>query len=318
MRPTPMSPVIATLLLACVCAILWGIVCGILLSAFGKLPPTIAIIASGIQGVILFIVAVFGAVGKTAKNFFGNIWKSARRPLSALLGIVVASIIALAIGLFSQSGESATTPVLRNAPSASLSTLTAMKWHPLLKQPAPNCNNPRGTAWFVHVDGTYLTCRGSYLLMQRISPQHYADMELVQVNNHIYNQTAFRVQVQVMFQNPSDTQTAAALLVQTPAQVSAVGGFLLVLNSTGYWQLQNVITGTNIPVVRSGSVTINPNTPVLMTVVVKDGLLVGYINGQAVVWYNDDLNPSPGQVGLEVQGPTPSSPIFYSNFELDT
>src|SRR6266536_6144623 len=86
MRPTPMSPVIATLLLACVCAILWGIVCGILLSAFGKLPPTIAIIASGIQGVILFIVAVFGAVGKTAKNFFGNIWKSARRPLSALLG----------------------------------------------------------------------------------------------------------------------------------------------------------------------------------------------------------------------------------------
>ena len=28
--------------------------------------------------------------------------------------------------------------------------------------------------------------------------------------------------------------------------------------------------------------------------------------------------PSPGQVGLEVQGPTPSSSIFYSNFGLDT
>src|SRR5579859_2502726 len=108
-RPTPMSQVAATLLLACVWAISWGIICGILLSVFGKLPPPVAAIASSIQAVILFLVAVFGAVGKTAKNFFGNVWKSARRRLSALLGIVVASSIAIAIGFSSQSGGNGNT-----------------------------------------------------------------------------------------------------------------------------------------------------------------------------------------------------------------
>jgi hypothetical protein len=43
-------------------------------------------IASSIQAMVLFIVAVFGVVGKTAKNFLGNVWESARGPLSALIG----------------------------------------------------------------------------------------------------------------------------------------------------------------------------------------------------------------------------------------
>lgn len=312
-----MSSITATVLLGCICAIAWGIVCGIILFASGKLPPLIAAIASGIQALILFLVALFGGVGRAGQNLLQRVWEHAQRPLGILLGIGIASCIAVAIGFFGQSGENTTTEVLRNAPSAPLATLTAGKWHPLVKQAAPDCKNPSGTAWFVHSDGTFLRCDGAYSLMQRTSPQYYADMELVQVNNSTYNQTTFRVQVQVTFQNPSDTQTAAAILVQTPAQVNAVGGYLLVLNSTGNWQLQDVITGTNIPVVARGMVSINPNKPVLMTVVVKAGLLVGYINDQVVVWYNDDLNPSPGQVGLEVQGPAPSSPIFYSNFELD-
>ena len=312
-----MSPVTATLLLTCFWAILWGVICGFVLFAVGKLPPQIAVMASGIQTIILLIVAAFGTIGKTGKNILRAVWEMARHVLSTLLGIGIATIIAFILVFFGQPSGSASTSVLSNAPSTPLSVLTATKWHPLLKQLAPNCDNPKGTAWLVHVHGTFVSCSGSYLLMQRISPQYYADMELVQVNNSTYNQAAFRVQVQITFQNPSDTQTVAALLVQTPAQVTAVGGYLFVLNSTGHWQLQDVISGTNIPVVESGSVSINLNKPVLMTIVVKDGLLVGYINGQPVVWFNDDLNPLPGQIGLEVQGPTPSSPIFYSNFELD-
>src|SRR5258706_3984313 len=90
-------------------------------------------------------------------------------------------------------------------------TLSLPKWRPLLKQLAPDCNNSKGVAWYVHVNGTFEKCSGSSLLMQRISPQYYADMELIEINHMTYNQTTFHVQVQVTFQNPGDTGTLAGL-----------------------------------------------------------------------------------------------------------
>src|SRR5258708_4864618 len=105
-------------------------------------------------------------------------------------------------------------------------------WHPLLRQSAPNCNNPPGAVWYVHSRGTSVSCTGSSLVMRQIA-KYYAEADLVQVNGSTYSQTKFRVQVQVTFQNPQDTMTQAALLVQTPAAVNAVGGYIFVLGPLG-------------------------------------------------------------------------------------
>ena len=321
--PTPMSQRQATILLTCLYTLVWGVLWGIILTSIQKLPPVFGAIATGIQGFLSFGAVVLGAVlgtiyAKDIRSFFERIWKNARRVLSLSLGLILSIAIAICLVLISipisQASVGSASGKLLPPPIA---TLAATKRHPLLKQKAPNCNNPNGTSWFVHEYGTYLSCSGLYLLMQRISPNSYADMELVQVNNAVYNQTTFRVQVQVTFQNPTDTGTFAAVLVQTPAQQNAVGGYIFTLNSEGQWQLQDVISGTNIPNVRSGEVSIDPSKPVTIAVGVRDGLLVGYINDQLIVSYNDNLNPLPGQVGLLVEGHSPSSPIFYSNFELD-
>jgi hypothetical protein len=52
---------------------------------------------------------------------------------------------------------------------------------------------------------------------------------------------------------------------------------------------------------------------------VQSGVLYRYVNGQQVVSWDDNLNPSPGVVRLLVECPNaaPSSYIPYSNFELD-
>jgi hypothetical protein len=153
--------------------------------------------------------------------------------------------------------------------------------------------------------------------MQRISAHYYADIELAEVNHRTYNQTTFRVQVDMTFQNPTATANFAGILVQTPAQTGVAGGYIFLLDSLGQWQLQSVVTGTTIPIVEQGNVQIHPDQPTTIAVAVQSGELVGYINQAPVVWYNDTLNPLPGRVDLEVQEVAPSSLIFFSDFELD-
>jgi hypothetical protein len=323
----------ATFLLICLCVLVGGVLWDVVLVSMQKLPSLIGAIAAGVQVVSALAVVAFGIInGESAISFLKSIWKNAYQISSLLVSLSVVSTLALALIFVTPSSingnsgnlllpfSATTSPVNNNSgnlfPSASATMMSTTHWRTLLKQKAPNCNNPAGTSWSVHKQGTHFSCSSSYLLMQRISPDYYADMELAQVNNDTYNQTSFSVQVQVTFQNPTGTSAQAAVLVQTPAQSNAVGGYLFTLDSMGRWNLQNVIAGTNIPTVKNGQASINPGKPTTMTVIVKDGLLVGYINGQSVVSYNDSLNPSPGQVGLLVMGPEDSSPILYSNFEL--
>ena len=57
-----------------------------------------------------------------------------------------------------------------------------------------------------------------------------------------------------------------------------------------------------------------------MVVEVQHNVLYGFVNNQQVVSYPDNLNPSPGQVGLLVEGQpsaVPSSAIQFSDFELE-
>ena len=149
--------------------------------------------------------------------------------------------------------------------------------------------------------------------------KYYAEADLVQVNGSTYSQTKFRVQVQVTFQNPQDTMTQAALLVQTPAAVNAVGGYIFVLGPLGQWNLQFVTPTGGTQNVASGSVSINSSQLVKMTAEVQSNVFYGFINNQQVVTYKDNLNPLPGQVGLLVEGHPGDlkSSILYSNFELD-
>jgi len=70
---------------------------------------------------------------------------------------------------------------------------------------------------------------------------------------------------------------------------------------------------------KNGSVSINSSQPVTITVEVRNSMLQGFINNRSVVSYTDNLNPSPGQIGLLVEGPAAGerSSVLYSNFELD-
>ncbi|HYT43500.1 MAG TPA: hypothetical protein VEP90_14270, partial [Methylomirabilota bacterium] len=242
----PMSRFKATVLLIFFYITIWGILLGSGFNAFGKLPSQVLVFASTIAAVITFLGALWGFLigpsDETLKNFLGTVWKRARHGLSELVGMVIGTIVILALvalsPLFGQPQDLKPTNSVTPSPTPTQTYTIAptTKWHPLLKQLAPNCNNPKGVAWYVHLDGTFEKCSGSALLMQRISPQYYADMELTQINGMTYNQTTFRVQVQVIFQNPGDTGTLAGLLVQTPAQLNAVGGFIFTLSSNGEWQ----------------------------------------------------------------------------------
>lgn len=205
--------------------------------------------------------------------------------------------------------------------SAQSQHFQAQGWTPILQQPVPDCHNPQGVAWYVHRTGTSFSCKNTGLEMQQIAPHPYAEIDLASIHNTSYPQTVFHVQVQVRFQNSGDGSTSAAMLVQTPAPINAVGGYIFVLSPIGRWQLQYVQTQTAVPIVRSGFVSINAHQAVLLSVTVQNNVLQGFINNQQIVSQGDTLNPLPGDVGLLVEGsPTavPSSLVLFSNFELDS
>jgi len=191
-------------------------------------------------------------------------------------------------------------------------------WQPLLQEAAPDCNNPAGTTWNLS-QPAIISCSNGGLLMQQTSASYYAELDLTQAGGGYYSQTNFRVQVDATFMNTSDTSTWAALLVQTPASQGAVGGFIFVLNPAGQWQLQQVITGTYIPIVASGSTSINPGQATNMMIVVQNGTLYGYINSNQVLAFNDSSTVSPALTSLMVERlrAAPSSYVLYTNYELD-
>ncbi len=192
-------------------------------------------------------------------------------------------------------------------------------WQPLLVEAAPDCNNPAGTSWNPSLPGTVVSCSNGGLLMQQTSASYYAELDLTQAGGGYYSQTNFRVQVDATFMNTSDNSTWAALLVQTPVPQGAVGGFIFVLNPAGQWQLQQVITGTSIPVVASGTTSINPGQATNITIIVQNATLYGYVNGNQVLAWSDSSTVSPALTSLMVERlrAAPSSNVLYTNYELD-
>jgi hypothetical protein len=145
-------------------------------------------------------------------------------------------------------------------------------------------------------------------------------VDLEQVQGRPYNQTNFLVKVQITFQNPRDTSTWAAVIVQTPLQRGASGGYVFALNPNGQWQLKNIVNGRDQPV-KQGMANINPQL-VTMTVRVQDHVLSSYINNKQVISYSGDpvnFNASSSEIGLVVERipAAPSSFVQFSNFELD-
>lgn len=190
-------------------------------------------------------------------------------------------------------------------------------WTTLLSQPAPDCNNPNGTLWNAGSTPQY-SCQSNGLLMQRVAGGFFPEMDLDNVNGTIYSQTKFRVQTQVTFQNPGDTSTSAALLVQTPQVINNFGGYICAVNPHGQWQLQEVRGAKDMPIIRSGTVSLDLAQPTTITVYVLNGNLYFAINGTWVVAaLPDNLNPNPGAASLMVtNGGGASSAIVFANFEL--
>ena len=155
--------------------------------------------------------------------------------------------------------------------------------------------------------------------MEQTVSTFYGEMDLMKVKGNRYDQTNFRVQVDIAFQNPNDPSTWAALTFQSPADVTVAGGYIFTLSPSGAWTLQQVVSGTNIPTVGQGTVSIDPHRVVHMEVIVQSGELFAFINGQQVTTLPDSLNTSPSVVGLlvERQNAAPSSLVEFSNFELD-
>src|SRR2546430_15746028 len=122
-QPVPMSSWVATTLLTCLWAILFGLVTGVFLSVTGKLPSLVTGIASGIYGVglavVTVLVAIFGTVGseETLKSSFRRVWGSAHRRLSPIFGIVIVTIVTLPLVFFNQSSGGAIPNILSSTPS---------------------------------------------------------------------------------------------------------------------------------------------------------------------------------------------------------
>jgi hypothetical protein len=149
--------------------------------------------------------------------------------------------------------------------------------------------------------------------------RYYAEMDLLKVHGQTYNQVAFRVQVQIIFLQPGDDATSAALVVQTPTAPGAVGGYIFTLNPVGYWSLQEVHSSGELPTMKGGTLTIAKAGKTTMEVEVRNGALNGSINGRQVIFsYPDLLQPSASSVGLTVQHiGSSSSRVCFANFELD-
>ena len=322
-QPSLMSPWKATLLLCFFWMIIWGIILGSGLYAFGKLPPPVLAFATSIASAITVIgvLVVQYIEPATVRNFFRNVWQRAHRAFSAVIGpfaaigILVGSYF-LSIALLGASSVLVPSP----GPSiTSLPTPTPTKWVSILTQAAPNCDNPSGVTWYVYSGGTHYICYKTGGAMQQTTSKVYAEMDLTKVKNGSYNQTNFRLQANVAFQSPGDTSTWAALLVQTPATAGTPGGYIFAVSPDGHCELQYIETGQSIPVEAQASVTIDPHQLVQLMMIVQDGKLYAYVNGQQVFAHVDNLGSSPSDVGLMVerQNAGPSSLIEFLNFELD-
>lgn len=196
-------------------------------------------------------------------------------------------------------------------------------WKPILQQVAPDCNNPSGTVWGVpSYIATSITCTSSGTLIRQATSTRFAEVDLNEVNGTTYDQNTFRLVLQVAFPAPFDGSTLASVILRTP--VNGCGGYIFTLAPSGQWQLQDVVTCTDIPTVASGSVGINSSQPTTITIQGQNGqgqngTLSASINGSTVLSsYGDGPNVLNGEVGLivERQGGT-SSNVEYSNFELD-
>ena len=318
-----MSPWKATLLLCFFWMIVWGIIVGSGLYAIGKLPPPVLAFATSIASAITVIgvLVVQYIEPATVRNFFRNVWERAHRAFSAVIGPFAAIGILVGSYIFSIAflGPSS---VLVPAPGPSITPLptpTPTKWVSILKQPAPNCNNPLGVSWYVYLGGTHYICYSTGGVMQQTTSKVYAEMDLTKVKDASYNQNYFRMQTDIAFQNPGDTSTGAALLVQTPAAAGTPGGYIFAVSPDGHCELQYIETDQTIPVEAQASVNIDSHQLVQMIVIVQDDELYAYVNGQQVFSHTDNLGSSPSDVSLMVerQNAGPSSLIEFSNFELD-
>jgi hypothetical protein len=243
-----------------------------------------------------------------------------RDPIWTFIGVLVA-IVAIAITLLVATGRLA---FLAPGQIASTTEPSANSWNQHFSQATPNCNNPAGTNWETPLPGTALNCSNNGVIVQEAGSGYsgyYAEVDLDRINNTTYSQTNFRVQTQITFQNTSDTVTSAGLIIQTPQSQGAAGGYILEINALGKWALQQVVTGSQIPPVRSGKVTINTSDSVTITITVQQGTLNAWINNNQVIsHYNEQIssNTSVQASGLIVEHPGGfPSPILFSNFKLD-
>ncbi len=189
---------------------------------------------------------------------------------------------------------------------------------PVLKEQSPVCNDPSGTNWSSpNSSAVTSSCPGNGLLMQQVSSTKYAEFDLTQADEGSYNQTNFQVQVQASFQNTGDCSTWASIIFQTPT--NSPGGYIFGVTPCGQWRLQQVITGTDIPTVSSGSISFNASQPVTITVNVQNDTLTASINNQQALTYSVGSPSGTLEVGLMVQRDhaEPSSEVLFSNFELD-
>lgn len=196
--------------------------------------------------------------------------------------------------------------------------ISVQGWNPVLVQSAPACQSPAGTTWVAPLPSATLatTCGSSGFLMRQMSSNAYAEMDLKAVNNLPYDQTTFRTKVQVTFQDPTDTSTWAAVLVQTPQDPKLAGGYIFGLTAGGHWRLQLIASDSTIANLAEGQVVAAPSA--ILTVAVQSGQLVGSINQKPVVQWNDSLGAN-AQLGLltELDNASPSAWVQYNAFELD-
>lgn len=314
----------ATLLWSCIWMIIIGVVLGVLLYAFQILPAPVLRFAVAAAAVIAVLGVVIGLIIEPTaiRHYFSNTWQNANKTLSVCAGLIAVIVIFGGSYLFSSLSFPFGPPLVSQTPTPGNSVTPipthGAAWASILKQTSP-CNNPPSAEWNVHTGGTNYTCYSSGGVMQQKTSSYYAEMDLIKVNGSYYNQTNFRVQDDIAFQDPNDPSTWAALTVQSPADIHVAGGYIFTLSPSGAWTLQQVVSAQSIPTVGQGSANINPHQVVHMMVIVRNNVLSAYINVQQVFTTPDSLSTSPSVVGLivERQNAAPSALVEFSNFELD-
>lgn len=299
------------------------IMVGIVLYAYGRLPSQIAVIATGYLAIITLVAAIWERTGPSIIELWQKtpktkvLWSSAFTVILFTVGVLIYPYL-----LNLNSNHSS---VLANNTQKGLATI----WKPLLGPLIPFCQASKGTGWYATSSGASPSCNSSAgLILQQVSALSYAEIDLGKIHGATYNGITFQVQVQIVFKNPTDTKTWAGILVEVP-QAPGIK-YILALNSIGQWQLQYGVDGGKIPVVEpdipSKPIKFNSTEPIKITVRIQDGILSSDIGGTTVNSYGlcegicNISNNSSTLIGLRVEKPNEvvSSPILYSNFELDS